>query len=103
MRDDKDEVGGKLLMGSTEPMGAFSPEGRSLAPREGANAPHGFFLRVRGRSDRLLLVRVSKLDGFRYNHRKSETPMFQLLLNRVFALAPAVEKLCPEDAQLRLL
>jgi transposase len=28
--------------------------------------------------------------GFRYNHRKSETPMFQLLLNRVLALIPSV-------------
>lgn len=27
--------------------------------------------------------------GFRYNHRHSETPMFELLLSRVIALAPA--------------
>lgn len=30
--------------------------------------------------------------GFRYNHRKSETSMFELLLNRVFALAVSTVK-----------
>ena len=41
--------------------------------------------------------------GFRYNHRKSETPMFQLLLNRVFALAPEVAKPYQVDSQIPLL
>jgi len=31
--------------------------------------------------------------SFRYNHRKSETPMFSLMLNRVSDLAPQAEKL----------
>ncbi len=41
--------------------------------------------------------------GFRYNHRKSETPMFQLLLNRVFAVAPEVVKPYQLDSQIPLL
>lgn len=41
--------------------------------------------------------------GFRYNHRKSEIPMFQLLLNRVFALAPEVAKPYPTDSQIPLM
>ena len=41
--------------------------------------------------------------GFRYNHRKSETPMFQLLLNRVFAVAPVVGMPYPIGSQIPLL
>jgi len=40
---------------------------------------------------------------FRYNHRKSETPMFSLILNRVIALAPKAVTPCQEDSQPRLL
>lgn len=40
---------------------------------------------------------------FRYNHRKSATPMFQLLLNRVFAVAPMVWMPYPIGSQIPLL
>jgi len=41
--------------------------------------------------------------GFRYNHRNSGTPMFQLLLNRVLALAPKVVTPYQLDSQIPLL
>jgi transposase len=41
--------------------------------------------------------------GFRYNHRKSGTPMFSLVLNQVSALAPAtVVQPSAVDSQMRL-
>lgn len=41
--------------------------------------------------------------GFRYNHRKSAVPMFQLLLERVFSLAPKAVMPYPVDSQIPLL
>lgn len=41
--------------------------------------------------------------AFRYNHRQDEIPMFQLLLNRVLALARKVELPYPLDSQIPLL
>jgi len=74
MRDDKEQVGNKLLVAKTESMGASHRGRASLAPRERAQAMLSFFLGVSGCGDWLFLAGSNPGDPLSIPSAHSVTP-----------------------------